>query len=59
MLSQTEIDALARDLIGQHGPFAPQEAERRALRMSTQGDKYGVQHWRRIKTIVERMLAAE
>ena len=59
MLPQPEIDALARDLIGQHGPFTPQEAERRAQRMSTQGDKYGFQHWRRIKTIVERMLAAE
>jgi hypothetical protein len=57
MIPDLEADAMARELIGQHGPFAPKEAEQRALRMKTRGDNYGTAHWLRIKKIAEKLLA--
>ena len=57
MIPDSEADAMARELIGQHGPFAPREAEQRAQRMQTRGDKYGTAHWLRIKKIAEKLLA--
>jgi hypothetical protein len=59
MIADSEIDALAQTLIGQHGPLAPKEAEQRALRMQDRGDKYGVAHWRRVKKTAERILAQQ
>lgn len=57
MIPDMEADAMARELIGQHGPFAPREAEQRAERMKTRGDNYGTAHWLRIKKIAEKLLA--
>jgi hypothetical protein len=57
MIPDLEADAMARELIGQHGPFAPREAEQRAKRMQTRGDSYGTAHWLRIKKIAEKLLA--
>ena len=57
MIPDVEADAMARELIGKHGPFAPREAEQRAQRMTSRGDKYGTAHWLRIKKITEKLLA--
>jgi len=57
MIPSPEADAVARELVGQHGPFAPREAEQRAQRMESRGDKYGVAHWLRIKKIAQKLLA--
>ena len=59
MSGDFDVDAMARELIGQHGPFAPREAEQRAQRMQTRGDKYGTAHWLRIKKAAEKLLAAD
>ncbi len=58
MIQEGEADTVARELVGQHGPFAPREAEQRAQRMQSRGDKYGTAHWLRVKKIAEKLLAA-
>jgi hypothetical protein len=57
MIPDVEADTVARELIGQHGPFAPSEAAQRAQRMQTRGDQYGTAHWLRVKKIAEKLLA--